>query len=49
VTFHNDSVGQALNYAEVGVAVSQVRANAPLGRDWKRRIEDDYRTRKNRR
>ena len=49
VTFHNDSVGQALNYAEVSVAVSQVRANAPLGRDWKRRIEDDYRTRKNRR
>ena len=49
VTFHNDSVGQALNYAEVSVAVSQVRANAPLGRDWKRRIEDDYRTRKSRR
>ena len=49
VTFHNDSVGQALNYAEVSAAVSQVRSNAPLGRDWKRRIEDDYRTRKSRR
>ena len=49
VTFHNDSVGQALNYAEVSVAVSQVRSNAPLSRDWKQRIEDDYRTRKSRR
>jgi uncharacterized protein YegL len=49
VTFHNDSVGQALNYEEVSAAVSQVRSNAPLRRDWKRRIEDAYRTRKSRR
>ena len=49
VTFHNDSEGQALNYAEVSIAVSQVRANAPLGRDWKNRIEEDYKTRKPRR
>ena len=49
VTFHNDSVGQALNYEEVSAAVSQVRSNAPLSRDWKQRIEDDYRTRKSRR
>ena len=49
VTFHNDSEGQALNYAEVSIAVSQVRANAPLSRDWKNRIEEDYRTRKPRR
>ena len=49
VTFHNDSVGQALNYEEVSAAVSQVRSNAPLRRDWKKRIEDDYRTRKSRR
>ena len=49
VTFHNDSVGQALNYEEVSAAVCQVRSNAPLRRDWKKRIEDDYRTRKSRR
>ncbi len=49
VTFHNDSEGQALNYAEVSIAVSQVRANAPLSRDWKNRIEEDYKTRKPRR
>ena len=49
VTFHNDSEGQALNYAEVSIAVSQVRANAPLSRDWKNRIEEDFKTRKPRR
>ena len=42
VTFLNDSEGQALNYETVSVAVSQVRANAPLARDWKNRIEADY-------
>lgn len=46
VTFHSDSAGQALNYAEVSAAVSRVRANAPLGRDWKKNIEQDYRARK---
>ena len=49
VTFHNDAEGQALNYAEVSAAVCQVRANAPLKRDWKERIERDFRTRKPRR
>jgi len=46
VTFHNDAVGQALNYSQVSVAVSTMRANAPLGRDWKDEIEKDFRTRK---
>ncbi len=45
VTFHNDSRGQALNYAEVSAAVCRVRANAPLGRGWKKKIEEDFRTR----
>ena len=46
VTFHNDSYGQALNYAEVSEAVSQVRSNAPLGRGWKEKIEEDFRSRR---
>ena len=46
VTFHNDAAGQALNYAVVGAAVCRVRADAPLGRDWKETIEEDYRTRR---
>ena len=49
VNFHNDAMGQALNYTEVSVAVSQVRANAPLSRDWKKKIEADYRSRRGRR
>ena len=46
VTFINDRAGQALNYAEVSEAVRTVRACAPLTRAWKRRIEDDFNTRK---
>ena len=46
VNFINDRAGQALNYAEVSEAVRTVRSCAPLTRDWKRRIEQDYKTRK---
>ena len=49
VTFHNDSMGQTLNYAEVSEAVCQVRANAPLTGAWKERIEEDFRSRNSRR
>ena len=49
VNFHNDTVGTALNYAEVSEAVCQVRMSAPLGRDWKEKIEEDFRSRKSRR
>ena len=46
VTFINDRAGQALNYTEVSEAVRTVRSCAPLTREWKRRIEDDFNTRK---
>ena len=46
VTFVNDSAGQALNYAQVGEAVRQVREGAPLPCSWKRKIEEDYEARK---
>ena len=45
VRFHSDSVGQALNYAEVSEAVRTVRACAPLTRRWKEKIEKDYKSR----
>ena len=48
VTFLNDSEGQELNYQSVSVAVSQVRMNSPLGRNWKDKIEADYRKRSKR-
>ena len=46
VTFHNDSMGQSLNYTSVSDAVCAVRANAPLRRSWKEKIEADFRSRK---
>ena len=47
VTFRNDAKGQALNYTEVSEAVRTVRACMPLGRSWKRKIEEDFESRKN--
>ena len=46
VSFHNDAQGHALNYAEVSVAVSQVRESRPLTAAWKKNIEADFKTRK---
>ena len=46
VSFHNDAKGQALNYTEVSEAVRTVRTCAPLTRDWKRNIEEDFKRRK---
>lgn len=37
-----DSEGTALNYAVISDAVSAVRCSAPLGADWKKRIDEDY-------
>ena len=45
VTFHNDRKGQALNYAEVSEAMCTVRAHAPLSREWKKNIEEDFQSR----
>ena len=46
VQFHSDSVGQQLNYEVVSDAMCSVRSSLPLGRDWKKRIEEDYKSRK---
>lgn len=48
VTFLNDSEGQALNYRTVSMAVSQVRACAPLCEGWKKDIVEDYKRRSRR-
>lgn len=48
VTFHCDSVGTALNYEVVSDAIESVRCcSAPLSRDWKRRIDEDFKKRGN--
>ena len=45
VTYHCDREGTALNYEVVSEAIRTVRASAPLSRDWKKRIDEDYKKR----
>lgn len=49
VTFHNDSQGQQLNYRVVSETMSCLRACAPVGREWKEEIEEDFKSRKTKR
>ena len=46
VNYHSDSVGTRLNYEVVGDAICTMRCSRPLGDDWKARIEEDYKKRK---
>lgn len=46
VNYHSDSEGTQLNYEVVIEAICAVRCNAPLGADWKKRIDEDYNARK---
>lgn len=50
VTFQNDSEGIAVNYEAVGEALCQMRsalpAAAPMGAEWKEKIEKDYKKRR---
>jgi len=45
VKYHADSQGTQLNYQVVGEAVSNLRADRKLDRNWKESIEKDYRNR----
>ena len=42
VNYNSDSAGTQLNYEVLSDAISAVRSSAPLGADWKRRIDEDY-------
>ncbi|MCD7828108.1 MAG: hypothetical protein LUG85_06200 [Clostridiales bacterium] len=46
VNYHNDSIGTRLNYEVVGEAVCALRRSEPLTADWKKPIDEDYRSRK---
>ncbi len=46
VNYHADAAGTALNYEVLSEAVSCVRASAPLGKGWKKRIAEDFEKRK---
>ena len=46
VDYKNDSEGTALNYEVLNETISYMRTcSAPLRKDWKKRIEDDYQQR----
>lgn len=46
VNYHADSKGTALNFSVMSNTVSAFRANAPIEKDWKKKIEDDFKNRK---
>ncbi|MDO4565080.1 MAG: hypothetical protein Q4C04_05650 [Clostridia bacterium] len=45
VNFHNDSAGIQLNYEVVSEAMTRVRTCPSLGKDWKDRIDEDFKSR----
>ncbi len=45
VNYHCDSIGTQLNYDVLSEAITAVRCSAPLGAEWKKRIDEDYRKR----
>lgn len=49
VNYHCDKVGTSLNYMVLNEVISSVRSNAAIGADWKRRIDEDYKKRGNKR
>ena len=46
VNYHSDSEGTQLNYEVLSEAICAVRCSAPLSADWKKRIDEDFESRK---
>ncbi len=46
VNYHSDHQGTKLNYEVLSEAICSVRCSAPLGDGWKKRIDEDYKSRK---
>ena len=46
VNYHSDSRGTKLNYEVVSEAICAVRCSTPLSEDWKKRIDEDFESRK---
>lgn len=49
VNYHSDSEGTQLNYEVLSDAICAVRCSAPLGADWKKKIDEDFEKRGKRR
>ena len=48
VNYQCDSEGTALNYKVISEAIIAVRCSVPLGSNWKKRIDEDFKKRGNR-
>ena len=48
VDYRSDSTGTQLNFSVLSDAISSVRSSAPLKSDWKKRIEEDFKSRRKR-
>ena len=46
VNYHSDRKGTAVLYEAVAEAVCDMRCSAPLKKNWSKKIEDDYKSRK---
>ena len=46
VNYHSDHKGTQLNYEVLSEAVAAVRCSVPLGTNWKKRIDEDFNSRK---
>ncbi len=46
VNYHSDKKGTALNYEVLSDAITSVREHRPLNSDWKKRIDEDYESRR---
>ena len=44
--YHADSKGTEAVYCAVDAAVSQARCCAPMGRGWRKKLDQDYKSRK---
>lgn len=47
VNYHSDRKGTKLNYEVLSETITHVRASGSISPDWKKRIDKDYRERKN--
>lgn len=48
VDYCSDSTGTQLNFSVLSDAITSVRSSAPLKSDWKKRIEEDFKSRRKR-
>ena len=46
VNYHSDSEGTRLNYEVLGETICCMRANEPIRADWKKMIDEDFKSRK---